>query len=360
MEIKSKQQISKKRVAVGLSGGVDSSVTAYLLKKAGHDVVGVTLKMFCYEHEKTDSRSCCSASSILDAKEVAKMLEIPHYVFNIEKEFSRHVRYPFLEDFQSGKTPNPCVQCNKWVKFRVFLEKVKPLGIDYIATGHYAKIRKNKSSYTLVKPRDSIKDQTYFLHYLDQEILSRIFFPLADLTKKEVRDIAKKAGLPTFEKPESQEICFVGKKPKEYLMEEFGVHNGMIQNEQGEILGKHNGHFLYTLGQRAPISGGGPYYIYHIDPQKNILRVTKNPVSPLLFCKEMRAKDFHWMNKKPKIGSHLFAMARYHQIPFPIILKENKNDNVRVQFDVPQRIVANGQSLVLFKKDTLLGGGIIC
>lgn len=349
----------KKRVAVGLSGGVDSSVCAYLLLKEGYDVIGVTLKMFCYEEGKTDHRSCCSLSSILDAKEVAYSLGIPHYVLNIEDEFSRYVKDPFLDDYRKGRTPNPCIQCNRWVKFRAFWEKVKMFQVDFIATGHYAKIEKEGLQYLLMKPRDQKKDQTYFLYYLSQDLLSRILFPLALLTKEEVRSIALEAGLTTSKKPESQDICFVGKKPREYLKDELGIHKGFVESEHGEILGNHDGSFFYTVGQRAPISGGGPYYIYHIDSETNTLFVTKDSSSPLLFYKILEADDFHWIGETPSIGATLHAQTRYQQLSQSVTLLEVNKGRIKVQFETPQRVVASGQSLVLSQEDRILGGGII-
>lgn len=350
----------KRRIAVGMSGGVDSSVAALLLKKQGFDIIGITYKLFCYGKNKTHSRSCCSQQAIIDAKAVCARLGIAHYVINIEKEFSNNVIQPFLGAYQKGITPNPCVECNRHIKFSLFLEKAKKIGATDIATGHYARRLQRSGKYYLLQAQDHKKDQSYFLYCLNQDILAHTFFPLGSYTKKEVRALAKKYNLQSYHNPESQEICFISEKTKEFLKKNLRPKPGEIHNEFGEVIGQHTGAALFTIGQRAPVSPGGPYYVYAINIKKNLLFATKDKNSPNLLCNVITAVKCSWVSgKPPHVGTMCSAQFRYHGIYFKVKVISVKKDLIKVQFARPQHRPAMGQSLVLLQQKTILGGGII-
>ena len=260
-----------KKVMVAMSGGVDSSVAAMLLTDEGYDVSGVTMCLGIAAEE--DSARCCGATAIDDAKRVCDRLKIPHYVFDYAGELEDKVIAKFISEYKKGRTPNPCVECNRYLKFGSLLEKAKVLGFDFLATGHYAAIEKNEEGYCLKRPKDRKKDQTYFLYSMPYEGLGNVLFPLSSLTKDEVREIAKKASLPVAEKQESQDICFVTQKNyQEFLLERVQKLNpGPIVDMQGKILGKHRGIIFHTIGQRGGlgISHATPLYVVSIDPDEN-------------------------------------------------------------------------------------------
>ncbi len=352
-----------------MSGGVDSSVAAYLLKKQGYDVIGVTMQIW----EATDNNgTCCSLTAVEDARKVASKLDIPHYVFNFKQSFDKKVIQYFISEYLQGKTPNPCIACNKHIKFDELLNRAIKMDIDYVSTGHYARIEKvkkqNKKRYILKKAKDKTKDQSYVLYNLTQEQLARSIFPLGNLTKKKVRKIAKKIGLGVSEKPDSQEICFVEDNdyPKfiqEQTKKEF--EKGDIVDLEGNILGQHGGIHKYTVGQRKGIKtmSNKPLYVVRIDTQRNEVVVGEEED---IYTRELIAEDLNWISIE-KLEGELKAKAkiryRSEDADCTISKIEEKNSGigkVLVRFDKKQRAITPGQSVVFYKKDVVLGGGIIC
>lgn len=366
----------KNKIIVATSGGVDSSVAAALLKRAGYDVVGVFIK-FWFSGKENENR-CCSSESEKRARRVAKILNIPFYVFNFEKEFKRRIVDKFLDGYKKGITPNPCVVCNKEIKFGLLLEKALKLGADYVATGHYARLRREFpislshsrsenfqfSKYKLLKGRDKNKDQSYFLWQLNQKQLKHILFPVGDYTKTEVRKLAKRFNLPTFETPESQEICFVPKDINDFLKKYLKPKPGPIAEQVHcgvkKIIGQHSGLHFYTIGQRKGIKlPGGPYYVLDKDLKKNCLIVTKNEKD--LLKKELIVKNVNWTSGNlPKLPLKVKARIRYRHEPNMVTLTKNLRSKIlNLKFVRPQRAITPGQSAVFYRGEELLGGGII-
>jgi len=347
-----KSKSKNKRVIVAMSGGVDSSVAAALLKRDGFDVVGVFMKLWPSFDEKR-------------AQRVAKKLGIPFYVFNFEKEFKKRIVDYFLEEYKKGRTPNPCVVCNKEIKFNLLFKKLKT---DYIATGHYTRLRweiPNPKSqipnYKLLKGKDKNKDQSYFLWKLNQKILKHALFPIGDYTKSEVRKLAKKFKLPVLDIPESQEVCFIQTTTVDFLKKHLKLRPGKIINTKGKIIGEHHGLWFYTIGQRKRIElSEGPFYVLDKDIKRNLLIVTQNEKD--LYKKELIAKNINWIaGRQPKFPLKVMAKIRYrHKLASAVV------DRNKVVFRKRQRAVTSGQSVVFYlprrqagKGQELLGGGII-
>lgn len=346
----------EKRVLVAMSGGVDSSVSAYLLKKQGYNVTGVTMCLGIKDTERGKPR-CCGIKAIEDAKWVCNQLDIPHYVFDFSTDLEEKVIKQFVEEYQKGHTPNPCIECNRSIKFGSLLKKALAMGFDYLATGHYARIEQNNGSYYLKRPRDRTKDQTYFLYPIAYKHLPYIIFPLSDLTKEEVRGIAKEAKLPIADKPGSQDICFIADGDYRTLLKEriSDTRPGEIVDLEGRVLGKHSGICYYTLGQREGlgISSKTALYVIAIDAGHNRIVVGQKEAlkSRVLIANNVNflVKDF------PK---NVLAKIRYaHREALCSVRQENKR--MRVTFDEAQEAITPGQSVVFYDGDTVLGGGII-
>ncbi len=326
-----------KKVIVAMSGGIDSSVTAALLKRDGFDVVGVFMKLWPSFDEKR-------------AQRVAKKLGIPFYVFNFEKEFKKRIVDYFLEEYKKGRTPNPCVVCNKEIKFNLLFKKLKT---DYIATGHYVRRKGNK----LLKGKDKEKDQSYFLWKINQKILKHTLFPAGDYTKTEVRKLAKKLKLPVLDIPESQEVCFIQTTTVDFLKKHLKLRPGKIINTKGKIIGEHDGLWFYTIGQRKGIElPEGPFYVLDKDLKKNVLIITKNEKD--LYRKELIAKSINWI-RAPKLPLKVMAKIRYRHKAAAATISKQKNNRIKMIFSKPQRAITPGQSAVFYKGQELLGGGII-
>ena len=335
-----------------MSGGVDSSVAAALLKRAGFNVAGVFMKFWLGPSTGLVERwnRCCSSDAEQRAREVARVLKMPFYVFNFSKEFKKKIVDCFLKEYRAGRTPNPCVSCNKEIKFGLLLEKALALEAAYIATGHYVRIKGDK----LLKGKDKNKDQSYFLWQLNQKQLKHVLFPVGGYTKKEVRILAKKFKLPTFETPESQEICFVQNTTNEFLARYLKQKPGSIVEIDGRVLGKHQGLAFYTIGQRKGIGfSGGPFWVLRKDLKKNLLIVTKKEKD--LYGKELRFENANWLSgKTPKLPIKVKAKVRYRsKLASAIVFKD------KVVFKQPQRAITPGQSVVFYQGEELLGGGVI-
>jgi len=353
-----------------MSGGVDSSVAAALLKRAGFNVVGVFMKFWSeprsgstliHADNNADLRRyenrCCTLESERRARKVAKILKIPFYVFNFEKEFKKRIVDYFLEEYKKGITPNPCVVCNKEIKFGLLLEKALALDTDFVATGHYARLRQGK----LYRAKDKGKDQSYFLWMLNQKQLKRILFPVGNYTRKEVEKLAEKFKLPVLKAKKSVEICFIQTMINDFLRKYLKEKPGDIVNTQGKILGEHEGLWFYTIGQRKGIKlPQGPYYVLGKDFKKNLLIVTKNERD--LYKKELTAKNINWISGKiPKLPLKVQAKIRYrHQAATATITKILHSTFYILKFSRLQRAITPGQSVVFYKGEELLGGGIIC
>jgi len=353
---------NQKKVILAMSGGIDSSVAAALLKGAGFDVVGIFMK-FWSEPSKDGLQGawnrCCSPEAEKRARSVASYLSIPFYIYRFEREFKKRIVNYFLEEYKAGRTPNPCVVCNKEIKFGILLEKALALEADFVATGHYALKRKIKN-YKLLRAKDKNKDQSYFLWQLKQEQLKHILFPIGDYTKDEVRKLAKKFKLPVFNIPESMEICFILTTINDFLKRYLKPKPGKIVDTKGKIIGKHQGLQFYTIGQRKGIRiSSGPYYVLDKNQKENLLIVTKNQKD--LYKKELVAKNVNWISgKEPKLPLKIKAKIRYrHQPASAIITKNLESKTYALKFDKSQRAITPGQSVVFYKGQEVLGGGII-
>jgi len=351
------------RVAMAMSGGVDSSVAAVLLKEQGHEVIGLHMKLYHGPENETRPKSCCSLDEAIDARAACHRLNIPFYVLDCQKEFRDSVINYFVEEYSRGNTPNPCVMCNKEIKSNLLLKKVDELDCDYLATGHYAKIRFNPliRRQQLMRPQDLRKDQTYFLHSIPGDDLHRLMFPLADIIKPEVRKIAGKLNLSAANKPDSQEICFVPKDYRNFLKQELNEvpEHGEFISVSEEVLGEHLGLPFYTIGQRRGLglSDSTPYYVVKIDKVKNRIVLGKEED---LYSKTIFVSGVNWLSiSPPKEQLLVTAKLRYsHQGVTASVFPESDN-KVRLELDVPERAVTPGQAAVFYQDEILLGGGWI-
>jgi len=351
------------KVCVAMSGGVDSSVAAYLLKNAGYQVFGIFLKFWSPPNQKKGENRCCSVEAAEDARKIAAKLDIPLYTLDFKDIFKQKIVDDFICQYQNGQTPNPCIRCNKYIKFGKLLAAAKKYGAGYLATGHYAKIVKVKDNYELHRAVDTSKDQSYFLYNLTQNQLPYLLFPLGDYKKSRVRSIAKHKKFKVAEKKESQEICFIpGKKYGDFLKNQLKLKKGPIITTTGEKMGEHDGLPLYTIGQRKRISKftkPGPYYVVDKKIQTNSLIVTKNPDDPNLYKNSATIHKVNWLSgKPPSQNQSLTAQIRYQHKPVKIKIISKKT-NYQIIFNKPQKAVTPGQSLVIYENDKLLGGGII-
>ncbi len=351
------------RIVVGISGGVDSSVAAYLLKKQGHDVIG----LFMVNWEERDG-TCTAEEDFEDVKRVCNKIGIPYFSVNYAKEYYDRVFKYFLEEYKKGRTPNPDVLCNREIKFGPFLEQAKKLGADMIATGHYAKKIEKEGNFYLAKASDLNKDQSYFLNQLNQQQLSSVIFPLENIDKPTVRKIAKELELSTAEKKDSTGICFIGERNfKKFLKEFLPAQPGKILDLKGNIIGQHDGLMYYTLGQRRGLNIGGKkggtgerWFVIKKDLEKNILYVSQGEDS-LLFSNGLFASQMNWIPMIPKEEEFdCFAKFRYRQQDQKVYVKIIDNKNIQVDFYEEQRAITPGQFVVLYdEKGFCLGGGII-
>ncbi len=354
-----------KHIIVGLSGGVDSSVAAYLLKAAGHRVTAVFMKN--WEGDDTDTY-CKAAEDLADAKAVADQLDIEIKLVNFADEYWERVFGYFLDEYRQGRTPNPDVLCNKEIKFRAFLDYAKQMGADFIATGHYARVQHAAHDTFLLKGCDPDKDQSYFLHALNSEQLAASLFPIGEMKKNDVRALAKKLNLPTFAKKDSTGICFIGERRfKTFLNEYLPANPGVIETDAGERIGQHDGLMFYTIGQRQGLHIGGmrgqhegAWYVVAKDLARNVLIVVQGSEHPLLFRSQLMAAHLHWINAAPTLPIKLQAKTRYRQMDQACTLHSaDQAGQYLVEFDMPQRATTPGQFVVFYEGERCLGGGVI-
>ena len=355
------------KVVVAMSGGVDSSVAAALLKEQGYEVIGVTMQLQPANRlagEADRFGGCCGLDAVIDAKKVAQRLDIPHYVVNFRDVFARQVIADFCREYSLGRTPNPCIRCNQYIKFDALLKRAQELGTGMVATGHYARIEKENGNgrYLLKKGIDRQKDQTYVLYTMTQEQLRHTIFPVGCLTKEEVRHTAEKLGLSVADKAESQEICFIpDNNYPEFLEEYTGItpRPGPIVDRQGNVLGEHRGIASYTIGQRKGlgIASREPLYVTSIDPDKNTITVgDKSEV----YATELIASDLNWISIEKLDGPiNVKAKVRYLHPEAGTTVTPTDTGEVMVKFREPQMALTPGQAVVFYDGDTVVGGGLI-
>lgn len=358
--------MEKKKVVVGLSGGVDSSVAAYLLKEQGYDVIGVTMQIWQEEEvfKQEENGGCCGISAVEDARRVASMLQIPYYVMNFRKEFQKEVIDYFVNEYRNGRTPNPCIACNRYVKWQALLSRSMEIGADYIATGHYAQIdHLPNGRYAIKHSATKTKDQTYALYNLTQEQLKRTLMPVGAYTKDEIRKIAESINLPIANKPDSQDICFVPDGDYASFIEhecKCKLPEGNFVTLDGKVLGKHKGIIHYTVGQRKGlgIALGYPAFVLEIRPETNEVVIGTNEDS---MTYEVRANKLNFMSRESiEDGMRVFAKIRYNHKGAWCSVKQIGEDEILCTFKEPQRAVTPGQALVMYEGDYVLGGGTIC
>lgn len=346
-----------------MSGGVDSSVAAYLLKEQGYDVIGVTMQIWQEDKEYEEREGgCCSLSAVDDARRVADKIGIPFYVLNFRDSFKKNVIDYFIDEYMEGKTPNPCIACNKYLKFDELLKKAQGIGADYIATGHYAKIEEHNGRYILVKSDDDKKDQTYALYNMTQEQLAHTLMPCGEYTKDRIREIAKEIGLDVHNKKDSEEICFISDNNHgKYISEAMPgkVKQGNFVDKNGNILGKHKGIVYYTIGQRKGLglAMGRPVFVTDINPLTNevVVGAEEDIFKTDLICKDINFIAFDNLDK----SLELKAKIRYSAKPATATITPLENGKVRVSFKEKQRAITKGQSVVFYLDDLVVGGGII-
>ncbi len=353
------------RIVLGMSGGVDSSVAAWLLKREGHEVVGVFMKN--WEDDDTDDY-CTSREDLVDAASVADVVGVELEAVNFAAEYRERVFSQFLHEYAAGRTPNPDVLCNSEIKFNAFLDFARRLGADAIATGHYARVRTIDGRVELLRAADSGKDQTYFLHQLTQRQLGATLFPVGDLAKRQVRAIAREQGIPTHAKKDSTGICFIGERPfRDFLARYLPREPGPIETPEGSVLGRHSGLAYYTLGQRQGLGIGGtrdgnaqPWFVAGKDAARNALIVVQGHEDPRLYSDRVETGALHWIaGTPPAAGRHLSAMTRYRMAPADCVMEQASADRWRVRFGAPQWSPTPGQYLVVYDGNVCLGGGVI-
>ncbi|WP_420885547.1 tRNA 2-thiouridine(34) synthase MnmA [Candidatus Protochlamydia amoebophila] len=352
---------NQKTVVVGMSGGVDSSVSALLMKEQGYNVIGLFMKNW---EEKDENGVCSSAQDYDDVRRVCDHINIPYYAVNFVENYRKQVFTQFIADFQKGWTPNPDILCNREIKFKVFLEKALELGADFLATGHYCQnLILDKGSPSLVKGIDHNKDQTYFLYTLNQQILQQVLFPVGGLEKSQVRDIARKHQLVTAEKKDSTGICFIGERDfRSFLSQYVAIQPGAFQTLQGKNVGKHMGTAYYTLGQRKGLGIGGAgeaWFVVGKDHERGIVFVEQGANHPALYCDELIATDLSWVAEAPLLPYTCQSKVRYRQNDQFCTIHRIENGKAFVTFDRPQRAVTPGQSIVFYVGNICLGGGVI-
>lgn len=353
---------AQKTVVVGMSGGVDSSVSALLLKQQGYRVIG----MFMKNWEEVDEEGICMSShDFEDVVRVCDQIGIPYYSVNFVKEYRENVFHQFLEEFKQGNTPNPDILCNREIKFKVMLEKAFELGADYLATGHYCQAAESDGTYHLLKGSDPGKDQSYFLYTIKSEILSKVLFPVGGLHKPQVRKIAQEYGLATSNKKDSTGICFIGERNfKQFLGQYIAYTPGNFENLDGQIVGQHDGVAYYTIGQRKGMGIGGqgePWFVVGKDIPRNVVYIERGIQHPALFCDDLIACEPSWVSPEgmPGLPFACTAKVRYRQSDQPCTIVSEENGMLKVVFDIPQRAVTPRQSIVFYDGDTCLGGAII-
>lgn len=363
--------VKKKKVLVAMSGGVDSSVVAKLLQDQGYDVSGVFLFFWKDELHNANGcqveNKCCGDDALFDARRVCQKIGIPLYTLNYRQEFKNTVVDDFISEYKRGRTPNPCVVCNKNIKLGLLIDQAREMGFDYVATGHYivrkeAKNKKSGLKYKLFKSKDETKDQTYFLYNLNQKQLQCLLFPIGEYKKDDIRKIASRFKLGVAHKKDSSEICFIPEKThNDFLKRYIKFKKGLIKDYSGKVLGEHQGLPLYTVGQRKgiEIGGDGPYYAAKADYKNNILYVVNSFDDPRLFRDELMTKSISWLEGNgPKFPFSCQAVIRYHHPAVDCIIMQKK-DSYLVKFKEPQRAITSGQSVVFYQDKELLGGGII-
>ncbi|MBU0744693.1 MAG: tRNA 2-thiouridine(34) synthase MnmA [Gammaproteobacteria bacterium] len=358
-------KVHQQFVVVGLSGGVDSAVAALLMQNQGYRVEA----LFMQNWQEESGANCSASQDLKDAQHVCDVLKIKLHIVNFSVKYWNNVFQYFLDEYAAGRTPNPDVLCNKEIKFRAFLDHAKSLGADFIATGHYARRITIGGRELLLKGLDKNKDQSYFLYLLNQEQLASSLFPLGELTKQQVREIAENAAFPNYAKKDSTGICFIGeRKFKEFLSEYLLARPGDIITADGQVLGRHDGLMFYTLGQRKGIGVGGqkssqeaPWYVAIKDLKNNALIITQNKEDPSLMAQKLTCNQLHWIsNQEPEFPFECHAKIRYRQQDQRcVITQPNDSKEARVDFFAPQWAITPGQSIVFYRQEECLGGGII-
>lgn len=357
--------MEKKKVVIGMSGGVDSSVAAHLLKKQGYDVIGVTMQIWQDEDTavQEENGGCCGLSAVDDARRVASDLDIPYYVMNFKKEFKENVIDYFVGEYLNGRTPNPCIACNRYVKWESLLQRSLSIGADYIATGHYARvIQLENGRYTLQTSKTAAKDQTYALYNLTQEQLAHTLMPVGEYTKDEIRQIAEEINLRVANKPDSQDICFVPDGDYAAFIEEetdTAIPEGNFVSETGEVLGRHKGITHYTVGQRKGlgIALGYPAFVLEIRPETNevVLGTKEASMTTTLHADHLNFMSIADLTEKKRV----FAKIRYNHRGAYCTVEKTGDDEILCTFEEPQRAVTPGQAVVLYDGEYVLGGGTI-
>lgn len=352
--------MGNKTVVVGMSGGVDSSVCALLLKQKGYRVIGLFMKNW----EETDENGVCSSSrDYEDVVKVCEQIGIPYYSVNFVKEYQELVFSHFIAELKAGHTPNPDILCNREIKFKVFLEKALSLGADYLATGHYCRRDENESPQ-LLKGSDPLKDQSYFLYTIGTLALQKVLFPIGHLLKTEVRKIAKEHNLTNSEKKDSTGICFIGKRDfKEFTSRYLGYKPGNFETLSGKVVGKHDGIAFYTIGQRKGLAIGGPgdaWFVVGKDIERNVVIIEQGDDHPSLYKSTLNASELSWVAGSPPLLPYACAAkVRYRQPEQPCIIKKIEAGKAHIRFLEPQRAVTSRQSIVFYQGDVCLGGGMI-
>jgi len=351
-----------KKAMIAMSGGVDSSVAAYLIQKSGMDAIGVTLRLFDNEDIGVQSRTCCSLEDVEDAASVAARLGMKHYTFNFKDEFAREVIGRFIDAYEHCRTPNPCIDCNRYIKFKKLIDRARELDYDYVVTGHYARIEEENGRFLLKKGLDTSKDQSYVLYALTQEQLSRTLLPLGGMSKPEVRAIAEENGFINARKRDSQDICFVPNGDYASFIEGYtgrSYPNGSFVDKEGNVLGEHKGLIRYTRGQRKGLGLAlpKPMYVCEICPKNNTVVLGDNED---LFSKELYADDINLIAVDSIAAPmRISAKVRYSQGAYPATVWQTGEDEIRIEFDEPQRAITSGQAVVMYDGDIVVGGGVI-